>query len=425
MNKKFPFKNISIIGAGKTGISCAKYFSSRGYPVLLSDISDDKKIYEYLPKNVEIELGGHSEKILQSDLIIPCPDVSPGISVLRKAAEKNISILTDIEIFYLLARYKLIIAITGTNGKTTTTSMVGEILKNAGKKTAVCGNIGSPVMDYAPTSDEETYIVMEVSSYQLDYIRDFTPDIAAVLNITPDHLKRHKTMENYAFTKMKILVNQTGNNLCVINKDDELCRKIAEECNSAVRYFSLKENRLKIPLKIPGPHNMENALASIEISKAAGILESVIYDTLRDFPGVEHRLEFVREIKGVKYINDSKGTNVSSTEVAIKSFENPVILILGGRDKGSPYTPLIPLIKSKVKMIIAIGEAKNKIFSELKDSAPVILLENVDQAVEKAKNISIPGDIVLLSPACSSFDQFKNYEERGKCFKNIVNKLKV
>ena len=273
---------------------------------------------------------------------------------------------------------------------------------------------------------------MEVSSYQLEYTKKFAPHIAAILNITPDHLERHKTIGNYAALKSKIFINQKKNDFCILNKDDELCLKLSRKCSSKIRFFSAKENKKFSPeanqpqaenLKIPGVHNIENALASIEMLTCAGISEKTILRSVSAFKGVEHRLEFVREINSVRYINDSKGTNVSSTLVALKSFNQPIILILGGRDKGFPYTSLIPLIKNNVKKIIAIGESKKKIFTQLKNAADIILLDNVETAVKKASEIAVSGDIVMLSPACASFDQFKNYEERGKFFKNVVNNL--
>ena len=230
-------------------------------------------------------------------------------------------------------------------------------------------------------------------------------------------------MENYADVKSKIFTNQKKNDFCILNKDDGLCLKLSRKCSSKIKFFSAKENKKALNLKIPGVHNIENALASIEMLICAGLSQKTILKSLSDFKGVEHRLEFVRELGGVKYMNDSKSTNVSSTLVALKSFSQPIILILGGRDKGSPYTPLIPLIKNNVKKIIAIGEAKKKIFNQLKDATDIILLDNVEAAVKKAEEFAVVGDVVMLSPACASFDQFKNYEERGKFFKKIVNNL--
>ncbi|MDD5686216.1 MAG: UDP-N-acetylmuramoyl-L-alanine--D-glutamate ligase [Elusimicrobia bacterium] len=414
------WKKVAILGAAKTGISCVNYFLSQGCQVLLSDVKKEEAVESKIPQNIKTEFGGHSKEILSADLIVPSPGVHWDIPILTEAREKGIRVISDIEIFYLLAKYKMIIAITGTNGKTTTTSMVGEVLKKAGKKTIICGNIGTPVCDFIRESDKETYVVMEVSSYQLEYTDKYAPHISAILNITSDHLERHKTMDNYANVKSKIFLNQDKNDFCVLNENDSYCKELSGKCRSEVIYFSIGKNGNKLNLKIPGSHNVENALASIEILKAANIPEKNIIEILSEFNGIEHRIEYVKDINGVKYINDSKGTNVSSTEVAIKSFKQPIVLILGGRDKGSPYSPLIPLIKNNVKKIIAIGEAKEKIFSELKGSADIILLENIEQAVMKAKEIAVSGDIVLLSPACASFDQFKNYEERGKYFKQIV-----
>lgn len=420
---KMKWKKIAVLGAARTGISCAGFFSSQDCSVLLSEVKKKEEVELKIPSGIETEFGGHSQEVLAADLIIPSPGIPYDSSILSEARRKNIKILSDVEIFYLLAEYKMIIAVTGTNGKTTAVSMLAHILKNVGEKTVLCGNIGAPVCDFIGKSDKNTNIVMEVSSYQLECTEKFAPRISAILNITPDHLERHKTMENYADIKSKIFLNQSNDDFCIFNKEDMFCSVLSEKCRSQKRFFSLKENQEKLNLKIPGSHNIENALASIEIMRAAGKTGSEVLKALSGFGGVAHRLEFVREINGVNYINDSKGTNVSSTEMAIKSFDRPVILILGGRDKGAPYKPLIPLIKKNVRKIIAVGESKEKIFSELKNSADIILMDDIARAVKKANEIAVPGDIVLLSPACASFDQFKNYEERGNFFKQIVNKL--
>lgn len=417
---KIPWKKIAVLGAARTGISCAGFFASQNCSVLLSEVKKKEEVELKIPSGIETEFGGHSQKILLTDLIIPSPGIPYDSPILSQARRKNIKILSDIEIFYLLAEYKIIIAVTGTNGKTTTVSMLEHILKSLGEKTILCGNIGTPACGFIEKSDKNTNIVMEVSSYQLECTEKFAPHISAILNITPDHLERHKTMDNYAGIKSKIFLNQNKDDFCIFNKEDAFCSGLSQKCLSQKRFFSLKENKNKLNLKIPGGHNMENALASIEIMRAAGRTGDEVLKALSVFGGVAHRLEFVREINGVKYINDSKGTNVSSTEMAIKSFDRPVILILGGRDKGAPYKPLIPLLKKNVKKIIAIGEAKEKIFSELKDSADIIIMDDIAQAVKKANEIAVPGDIVLLSPACASFDQFKNYEQRGDFFKQIV-----
>ncbi|MBN1383262.1 MAG: UDP-N-acetylmuramoyl-L-alanine--D-glutamate ligase [Elusimicrobia bacterium] len=428
------WKKVAVLGAARTGISCASFFSSQDCHVLLSEINPRRQFIGVgvkkkeetglkIPYGIETEFGGHSKKVLEADLIVPSPGVPFDSSILREARKKNIEIISDIEIFYLLAKYRMIIAVTGTNGKTTTVSMLEYILKNLGEKAVVCGNIGAPVCDFIEKSDKNTSIIMEVSSYQLEYTNKFTPHISVILNITPDHLERHKTMENYADIKAKIFLNQNKEDFSIFNKEDMLCYNLSNKCISQRKFFSLKENKKKLELKVPGDHNIENALASIEVIKAMGRPDNEILKALYGFSGVEHRLEFVREIKGVKYINDSKGTNVSSTETAIKAFEQPIVLILGGRDKGSSYAPLIPLIKRNVKKVIVIGEAKEKILSELKGSAEIIILDNIEQAVKKANQVALPGDIVLLSPACASFDQFKNYEERGDFFKEVVKNL--
>ena len=424
MVEKTIWKKIAILGAAKTGISCANYFSGKGADVFLSEIRRKSDVeLKNLSRKVKLEFGVHSEKVLSCDILIPSPGVPSNTPIILEAKKRKIEVLSDIEIFFLLAKYKMIIAITGTNGKTTTTSMITEAIRHTGVKTIVCGNIGSPACDFIEKSDNDTYVVMEVSSYQLEYTKTFSPHISAILNITPDHLQRHKTMENYANAKSKIFVNQGKNDFCIFNKNDELCMKLSKKCNSQKKFFPVEKNKKKLDLIIPGEHNMENALASIEILNSAGIAEKIILSSLSDFEGVEHRLEFVRVLNGVTYINDSKGTNVDSTLVAIKSYNQPIILILGGRDKGSPYAPLIPLIRKNVKKIIAIGEAKEKIFFQLRYSADIILLDTIKDAVCLAAKIAVSGDVVLLSPSCASFDQFNNYEERGKFFKKVVNNL--
>jgi UDP-N-acetylmuramoylalanine--D-glutamate ligase len=353
-------------------------------------------------------------------------------------------VLGEIELAYRLIKPAMIAAITGTNGKTTTTTLVGEIFKAAGHKTLVAGNIGSPLAASVNKVDGRTAVVLEMSSYQLEDTYDFRPRISAILNITPDHIEHHKTMAKYALAKSRIFVNQGASDHCVLNYECARTKKLAGKCRANIIYLSSKRplkkgvyykngeifvmlprNKFsfKASLKIPGMHNIENALAATAITAAAGIKKSIIESTLNRFSGVEHRIEYVSTVAGVDYINDSKGTNVDSTLVALKSFNRPVWLILGGRDKGSPYAPLKTEINSKVKAVLLIGEAANKIKKELTGITEFYETKNIGNALKIARKNASPGDVVLLSPACASFDQFNNYEERGSYFKKLVKQL--
>ncbi len=438
---------ISILGAGRSGIACANLLQRLGAQVFLSEIKMKEEVenLNQLNKYIATEFGGHSEKILLSDLLVPSPGIHLDIPVIEKAKEKKIPLYSELEIAWRLIKPKLTVAITGTNGKSTTTALVGEIFRSAGEKTVVAGNIGYPLSQAVPEIDAKTIVVLEVSSYQLELVDRFHPQIAVILNITPDHLERHESMKNYSQTKARIYENQTKKDYAVFNADDKYCRELARDCPSQVIFFSRQKklddgvffdgknisiqlsnqptSQLSPTLKIPGPHNIENVLSATAISIAAGLSPEIIVKGLNSFKGLEHRLEFVREINRVKFINDSKGTNPDSVLVALKSFSSPIILIMGGRDKGSPYTPLVPLIKEKVRAILLIGEAEENIARELAGTTKIISCGTLDKAVNKAYALASPGEIVLLSPACASFDQFRNFEERGKVFKNLVGQL--
>lgn len=463
------YKNVSVLGLGKTGVAVANLLSDHGVRVFVSDNSPEEKLKKYIPllKNgIEYETGGHTTRVLSAGLIVKSPGVPNDISVIADARAKGIDVLDELEISYGLIKPKVLVAITGTNGKTTTTALVGEILKNAGMRTVVGGNIGNPLSGLVDKIDGSTAVVLEVSSYQLEGIRGFRPDVCAILNITPDHLERHKSMSGYIEAKKRIYMNQTGDDVCILNMDDESIRDLflKKEINpvSKTLFFMKEMQEAAIPgggvfygaswrdgrfevtlpplsgnreavvnarmsvnarLKIPGRHNIENALAAVCISAVCGVPAEVIRKTLNDFPGVEHRIQFVREIKGVKYINDSKSTNVDSTRTALDSFDTPVILIMGGRDKGFPYTPLFDRVRKNVKALLLIGESAEKIKKELGGSAQIVDCGDLAAAVRKASEIAVAPDVVLLSPGCSSFDQFENYEDRGGQFIRQVNSL--
>jgi len=439
-------KKVSVLGLGKTGVSVANLLSELGYDVFVSEILPLEKVkhnIRLLKPDIKYEVGIHSDKVLDANLIVKSPGIPQNIPVLVEARKRNIEILSELEMSSSFISPKLVIAITGTNGKTTVTTLIGEIFKNAGFDTIVAGNIGTPLSDFVKKITKESIVVLEVSSYQLENIKKFKPDISCILNITSDHLEHHSSMDEYVKAKKNIFLNQTKSDYCVLNFDDRITRELGNCCSSKVVYFSyrrkLKEGtffdgrnfnvnlndkkiKFEVRLKIPGRHNVENALASATIAFLYNLPVNIVKSTLNSFNGVEHRLEFVKEIDGVKYINDSKSTNVDSTLVALESFQKNknIILIMGGRDKGFPYTPLRPLVKQRVKYLLLIGESAKKIESDLNGATEIINCGDISNAVKYAKKVAKNGDIVLLSPGCSSFDQFENFEHRGKEFKRLI-----
>jgi len=454
-NKKSSF---TILGAGRSGIAAAKLLKSNGAKVFLSDGMDKSNLKffdeDVLKKNgIEFELGGHSDRIYQSDIFIKSPGISPDSEVIVKAIKLNKKIYSEVEAAYWYCKCP-VIAITGTNGKTTTTVLTGEIFKNAGYDTKVCGNVGLAFSEVVSDTDEKSIVILEVSSYQLDNIELFRPRVSVIMNITPDHIDWHGSFENYLKAKMKIADNQTGEDITVINYDDKILRESTKELKVRRAFFSIRENLIEKDtekgsyynkgkliyfdkaknineeimesgeINIRGNHNLYNSLAAIISARSFGIKKEIIRDTLKNFEGVEHRIEFVREIKGVRYYNDSKATNIDSLIVALESFDSNIILILGGREKGNDYSAADKPIKDRVKEIIAVGEAKEKIFDHFNGNKKVTRVKSFKEAVNKAKDISQSGDIVLLSPACKSFDMFDSYEHRGKEFKRLVNLLK-
>ncbi len=454
------FKNSSftILGAGKSGIAAAKLLKRNGANVFLSDDTEKSRLKFFdeallSKEGIEFELGKHSDRVFESDVFIKSPGISPDSEVIIKAGKLNKKIYSEIEAAYWFCNCP-VIAITGTNGKTTTTVLTGEIFKAAGYDAKVCGNVGLAFSEIVNELGKNSVVVLEVSSYQLNNIEQFRPKISVLLNITPDHIDWHGSFENYLKAKLEILKNQTEEDLTVVNYDDKILREAVKDSKPEKAYFSIKErlNEKEIDtgsylengkiiyfdkqknikeeimeareINIRGNHNLYNSLASIISARAFGIRKEIIRDELMKFPGVEHRIEFVRETGGVKYYNDSKATNIDSLIVALESFEGNLILILGGRESGNDYSRVDKLISEKVKEIIAIGETKEKIYGYFKMHKKVIKADSLEEAVIKAREGSEKGDIVLLSPACKSFDMFDSYEHRGKEFKRIVNSLK-
>jgi len=444
-------KRVLVVGLGKSGVASALFLKAHGARVTVSDTKSGDELRNEIPvlldHGITVETGGHGERTFRGqDLIVVSPGVPVDAPLLQQARSLGEMVIGEIE---LAAQFLPgpIVAITGSNGKTTTTTLTGEILTAGGLPTLVGGNIGTPAISLAERVKPETVIVLEVSSFQLETIQTFHPKIAVVLNVTPDHLDRHRTFEAYVDAKARMFENQHGNDFAVLNADDPTCVAMAERTRAQVFWFSRQKeveqgawvrggNILfrgraelqkkaqreillvsEIPLK--GAHNLENVLAAVCAGALMGCAPEKIRQAVREFKAVEHRLEFVATIRGVDYYNDSKATNVDATIKALESFPGSIHLILGGKDKGSDYGVLNDLLRERVKRVYTIGAAAKKIESEIK-GAEVVHAETLENALRMANAAALAGDVVLLAPACASFDQFKSYEHRGKVFKEIV-----
>jgi len=442
-------KRTLVVGLGKSGVASALFMKAHGARVTVSDTKSGDELRNEIPvlldHGITVETGGHGERTFRGqDLIVVSPGVPVDAPLLVQARSLGEAVIGEIE---LAAQFLPgpILAITGSNGKTTTTTLIGEIMAAAGCPTLVGGNIGTPAISLAERARPETVIVLEISSFQLETIQTFRPKVAVVLNVTPDHLDRHRTFEVYTDAKARIFENQQGSDFAVLNADDPTCVAMGSRTRAQVFWFSrqkevqqgawVRDGNIvfrdgkgqrevlqvsEIPLK--GAHNLENVLAAVCSAALMGCAPEKIRQAVHDFKAVEHRLEFVATIKGVDYYNDSKATNVDATIKALESFPANIHLILGGKDKGSDYTVLNELIRQRVKRIYTIGAAAAKIESQVK-GAEVVHAETLENAIRKASAAAQSGDIVLLAPACASFDQFKSYEHRGKVFKEIIGGL--
>ncbi len=450
-------KKYMIIGAGRSGISLCKYLNKKDINCYLCDTNDKEKllsqpyglgdILDY--KNVEFIFSRQplEKEILECSLVIISPSVPLKAYPVKVAMENNIEVISEFE----FANRNCIgskIGITGTNGKTTTTTLVGKIFENSGVDTYIGGNIGDAFINYADSGDENSVYALEISSYQLEMLKDFKPDISIITNITPDHLDRHLTMENYISAKGKIFENQDSRDYLIINKDDKTVYELSKKAKCNVLYFTLKEDTLanaylkgsdiminyegevyklvsSEEIKLYGLHNVANIMAASLSGIIKGCDIEKIRQTLRRFTSVEHRIEFVRDVEGVEYINDSKGTNCDATIIAIKAMKKPIVLILGGYDKEVEFDELFENFDDKVKGIIIFGQTRQKIMNcAIKHKYNNYFIEeDLASCVKKAKEISKEGDSVLLSPACASFGMYEDFEKRGKHFKDIVNKL--
>ncbi|HXZ42916.1 MAG TPA: UDP-N-acetylmuramoyl-L-alanine--D-glutamate ligase [Terriglobales bacterium] len=443
-------KRVLVVGLGKSGVAAALFLKSKGARVTVSDSKTPDELKEEIPRlldeGIAVETGGHGERTFQNqDLIVVSPGVPLDAPPLVQARSLGEKVIGEVELAAQFFPGRMV-AITGSNGKTTTTALAGEVVANGGFPTVVGGNIGTPAISLVGQATEDTIAVLEVSSFQLETIETFRPYIAVVLNVTPDHLDRHRTFTAYVEAKARIFENQQPSDFAVLNADDPNCVAMASRTRAQVFWFSRKkevkrgayvhegrilfrdssgqrETMLASDIPLKGAHNVENVLAAVCVGVLCDVEPRRISKAVREFRAVEHRLEHVASIHGVEYYNDSKATNVDAAIKALESFPANIHLILGGKDKGSDYSVLNDLLKQRVKRVYTIGAAAAKIESQIKGAAEIVHAETLENAIRRAADAAQPGDIVLLAPACASFDQFRNYEHRGKVFKQVVRSL--
>jgi UDP-N-acetylmuramoylalanine--D-glutamate ligase len=443
-------KKVLVVGLGKSGLAAALFLRRKGANVTVSDVRSAEALAKDIPALLEegimVEAGGHGLLTFRrQDLIVVSPGVPLDTPELVQVKNFGLPVIGELELAARFLEGKMV-AITGSNGKTTTTALLGEILKESGVPTLVCGNIGVPVVGLIDESTPDTWSVIEVSSFQLESTVEFRPNIAVILNITPDHLDRHGSFENYTRAKERIFAKQDLTDCLVLNADNTPAAAAASRASAKVYWFSVEhavdqgawlENGFVvyrgaknaaveqvmplagIPLK--GAHNVENVLAAVVAARLAGVPAEITRRAIEKFQAVEHRLEYVATVNGVEFYNDSKATNVDATAKAIAAFSSGVHLILGGKDKGSDYTLLTPLLRERVNAVYTIGSAAAKIESQLRGVVSLHSCETLEKAVSAAVSAARPGHVILLAPACSSYDQFENYEHRGRVFKELVS----
>ncbi len=446
-------KKVVVVGLARSGVAVAQFLVQRGAKVTVTDLKSKADLQSYVKllepyKKIKFELGRHPIKVLlASDYFIVSPGVPVNSPLLEHARKKQIKIMSEIELAFQFIK-EPIIAVTGTNGKTTTTMMVGQMLQNAKKKVFVGGNIGNALINRCLTKESFDYVVAEVSSFQLETISQFNSKIAAILNLTTDHLDRHGTMEEYRKMKGRLFMNQKSSDYLILNAEDSQVASYANETKSTVLYFSKgslitnqegiyfsnnrfviksqkwgKEEFLTEKIKLKGDHNKENFMVAVLVAKILKCSHEAIQYTLDNFQCVAHRLEFVKTRGYVEFYNDSKATNVDSVACSLRSFTRPLILIMGGRDKGGNFEILQPLVQEKVKLLILLGEAKERINRAIGDYTETYVLGTLEEAVFMAYQKSRAGDVILFSPGCASFDMFLNYEDRGNKFKDLLRDL--
>jgi UDP-N-acetylmuramoylalanine--D-glutamate ligase len=442
-------KRVLVVGMARTGIATAKFLRGRGSVVTTTEAKPEGEMREAIQElkgmGLSTEWGGHqTETFLEQDLIVVSPGVDLNMDPVQKAIRHGVRVISEIELAYHFIHVP-ILAITGTNGKTTTTVLLGEMLKEDGRRVGVGGNVGEPLILFADGGDRWEVLVAEISSFQLEAIEDFRPRISVLLNITEDHLDRYSSYAEYIEAKVRIFANQNSGDQAILNKDDPTVMQSREKVKAKKVMFSMRERpeegafsdgqtislRLggkgeeyslaRAPLE--GVHNVENMMAALTTARIFGCSRKAAQDVLDRFKGLEHRLEFVREVGGVRFYNDSKGTNVGSVVKSLQSFSDPVILIAGGKDKNGDLSPLKELVQKQVKHMILLGEAKERINHDLGGLTDTVMAKTMEEAVFLARQKAKGGEVVLLSPGCSSFDMFKDYKERGKVFKEAVRRL--
>jgi UDP-N-acetylmuramoylalanine--D-glutamate ligase len=444
----------SVLGGARSGLAVARLLAGRGASVFLSDSAPAEKMRAAAASldaiGVPFEFGVNSRRVLDADTVVVSPGVPSDSPLVKEALASGIGVVSELEAASWFCPAP-IIAITGTNGKTTTTVLTGRMLSDARKSPAVAGNIGTPFSGVVAGLTPADVVVLEVSSFQLDYIRSFRPKVAVILNITPDHMDRYQhRFENYIAAKERIFLNQGTGDVLIYNDDDEVTRAaVTRDAPAGVerlpfstakhldRGAFLSEGVLRVAaggaaldivkagaMTLRGEHNLANAMAASLAATVMGVPAASIRATLRNFKGVEHRLEFVRELDGIAYVNDSKATNVDSVWYALRSFDRPLVVLMGGRDKGNDYTRLAEPVKKNVRAIVAIGESAGRVRAAFAGTVHVESASTMEEAVSAARRLARAGDTVLLSPACASFDWFENYEHRGKVFKDVVMSLR-
>jgi UDP-N-acetylmuramoylalanine--D-glutamate ligase len=444
-----------VLGAGRSGVASARFLSERGATVALHD---KKPVEEWSEEARSLKgqsgVGSISGEIPswlldQIDLLVISPGVPTNTIPARYVDRKDGEVIGEVELAYRFMNGR-IVGITGSNGKTTTTTLIGELLKDSGIRAQVGGNIGTPLLSLAESSTDDSWTVVELSSFQLETIKDFRANVAICLNVTPNHLDRYASFTEYAAAKHRIFMNQTSDDLAVLNADDPVTSDWAAGLKAAVSLFSVKKEldeglflrgrdlicrssgkekvlTTRDDIFLRGLHNVENVLAALAAGLACGASPQSMRETIRTFKGVEHRIEFVDEIDGIKFYNDSKATSVDATLKALEALsedDEKIVLLLGGRGKNAPYAPLIPLIQRSVRKVIVLGEDARNIASQLKGVTDIENANSFEDAIRRAFNAADPGDSVLLAPACASFDMFKSFEERGIVFKQEVARLK-
>jgi UDP-N-acetylmuramoylalanine--D-glutamate ligase len=442
-------KKVLVVGLARTGLAVARFLRAKGAVVSATEAKLPEEMREGAAEMegmaIPVEWGGHrTETFLQADLVVVSPGVDLNLEPLQQAMKKRVRVISEIELAYRYIHVP-IIGITGTNGKTTTTLLTGEMLKEGGKKVGVGGNVGEPLILFAEGGARWEILVAEISSFQLEAIEAFRPRWSILINVTEDHLDRYAGYADYIDAKARIFMNQNSEDVAILNGDDPIVMKLAETVKADKVLFSLKQrldrgafydgqqivlrlngNEEAYPLakaRLKGVHNVENMMAALTTARLCGCSPEAIEAALNRFEGLEHRVEFVREIGGVRFYDDSKGTNVGSVVKSLQGFDDPVILIAGGKDKGGDLSPLKEGIRSRVRRLILIGEAKERMARDLGGLTEMAMAETLEEAVRLAYRTANKGDVVLLSPACSSFDMFKDYKERGKVFKEAVRRL--